>query len=98
MYSLAPISFIDELGFISGIGILNGLSLPTILSDCLCSRQQNKRRFAFVIDIILDENTQIVSINYTNALIKVFKNFQIILRHQNIQLKIIAFKIKIKLI
>ena len=49
--------------------------LPTILSDCLCSLQQNKRRFAFVIDIILDENTQIVSINYTNALIKVFKNF-----------------------
>ena len=49
--------------------------LPTILSDCLCSLQQNKRRFAFVIDIVLDENTQIVSINYTNALIKVFKNY-----------------------
>ena len=49
--------------------------LPTILSDCLCSLQQNKRRFAFVIDIVLDENTQIVSINYTNAFIKVFKNF-----------------------
>jgi hypothetical protein len=49
--------------------------LPTILSDCLCSLQQNMRRFAFVIDIVLDEECQIVSINYTNALIRVFKNF-----------------------
>jgi exoribonuclease R len=49
--------------------------LPTILSDCLCSLQQNMRRFAFVIDIVLDENTEIISINYTNSLIKVYKNF-----------------------
>jgi exoribonuclease R len=49
--------------------------LPTILSDCLCSLQSGKRRFAFVIDITLDENTNIISIQYTNALIKVFKNF-----------------------
>jgi hypothetical protein len=49
--------------------------LPTILSDCLCSLQQNMRRFAFVIDIVLDEDSKIVSINYTNALIRVFKNF-----------------------
>lgn len=49
--------------------------LPTILSDCICSLQQNMRRFGFVIDIVLDEETNIVSINYTNALIKVFKNF-----------------------
>jgi hypothetical protein len=49
--------------------------LPTILSDCLCSLQQNTRRFALVMDIILDQNTEIVSINYTNTLIKVFKNF-----------------------
>ena len=49
--------------------------LPTILSDCLCSLQQHMRRFAIVIDIILDQNTQIISINYTNTLIKVFKNF-----------------------
>jgi len=49
--------------------------LPTILSDCLCSLQQNMRRFAFVIDIILDEECKIVSTTYTNALIKVFKNF-----------------------
>jgi exoribonuclease II len=50
--------------------------LPTILSDCLCSLQQNMRRFAFVIDIVLDQNTEIISINYTNALIKVYKNFR----------------------
>ena len=49
--------------------------LPTILSDCLCSLQQNMRRFAFVIDILLDEEYKIVSINYTNALIRVLKNF-----------------------
>ncbi len=49
--------------------------LPTILSDCLCSLQATNRRFAFVIDIILDSNANIKSIKYTNALIKVFKNF-----------------------
>ena len=49
--------------------------LPTILSDGLCSLQQNIRRFAFAIDIVLDQQSQIISINYTNTLIKVFKNF-----------------------
>ena len=49
--------------------------LPTILSDCLCSLQQNMRRFAFVIDIVLDEQSKIISINYTNVLIRIFKNF-----------------------
>jgi exoribonuclease R len=49
--------------------------LPTILSDCLCSLQQNTRRFAFVIDILLDNDANILSIKYSNCLIKVFKNF-----------------------
>jgi exoribonuclease R len=49
--------------------------LPTILSDCLCSLQQNMRRFAFTMDIILDSEIKIISINYSNCLIKVFKNF-----------------------
>ena len=49
--------------------------LPTILSDCLCSLQQQMRRFAFVMDIIIDTHYNIISINYSNALIKVFKNF-----------------------
>ena len=51
--------------------------LPTILSDCLCSLQQNTRRFSFVIDILLDNDANILSIKYTNCLIKVFKNFAI---------------------
>jgi exoribonuclease R len=49
--------------------------LPTILSDCLCSLQQNTRRFSFVIDILLDNDANILSIKYSNCLIKVFKNF-----------------------
>lgn len=49
--------------------------LPTILSDCLCSLQQDNRRFAIVMDILLDCDSNILSIKYSNALIKVFKNF-----------------------
>jgi hypothetical protein len=49
--------------------------LPSILSDCLCSLQANVPRFAFVIDILLDEEHNIINISYVNALIKVFKNF-----------------------
>ena len=49
--------------------------LPTILSDCLCSLQARQRRFAFVMDIVIDDKQTILSINYNNALIKVFKNF-----------------------
>ena len=49
--------------------------LPTILSDCLCSLQSGMRRFAFVMDITLDEHSNIVSISHSNCLIKVFKNF-----------------------
>ena len=49
--------------------------LPTILSDCLCSLQENTRRFCFVVDILLDKDTNILSINYSNCIIKPFKNF-----------------------
>jgi exoribonuclease R len=49
--------------------------LPTILSDCLCSLQQHTKRFAFVMDILLDNDANILSIHYSNCLIKVFKNF-----------------------
>ena len=49
--------------------------LPTILSDCLCSLQANTRRFTFVIDILLDKDTNILSVKYSNCVIKVFKNF-----------------------
>lgn len=49
--------------------------LPTILSDCLCSLQANNSRFAFVMDISLTEENEIVDIKYSNCLIKVYKNY-----------------------
>lgn len=48
--------------------------LPTILSDCLCSLQQNVNRIAFVMDIFI-KNNDIINITYNNCLIKVFKNY-----------------------
>jgi len=48
--------------------------LPTILSDCLCSLQQNVRRFAFVMDIYIKEN-EIIDIKFCNAVIKVSNNY-----------------------
>lgn len=52
--------------------------LPTILSDTLCSLQQNQPRFALAMDIILDSNGQICDdspIVYKNVLIQVYKNY-----------------------
>jgi hypothetical protein len=48
--------------------------LPTILSDCLCSLQQNNTRIAFVMDIIIEED-KIKSIEYKNCMIRVAKNY-----------------------
>jgi len=48
--------------------------LPTILSDCLCSLQQNNTRIAFVMDIIIEED-EIKSIEYKNCTIRVIKNY-----------------------
>lgn len=49
--------------------------LPTILSDCLCSLQAKTKRVAFVLDLVLENNENIVSYKFTNCLIKVIKNF-----------------------
>lgn len=49
--------------------------LPTILSDCLCSLQSGNSRIAFLMDIIISKEYTIVDIKYSNAKIKVFKNF-----------------------
>ena len=49
--------------------------LPTILSDCLCSLQQGVNRFAFTMDIIIDNDYNITSISYKNCMIRVFKNY-----------------------
>jgi exoribonuclease R len=48
--------------------------LPTILSDCLCSLQENVTRIAFVIDVFIKGGT-ILDIKYSNCLIKVYKNY-----------------------
>jgi exoribonuclease R len=48
--------------------------LPTILSDCLCSLQENVKRIAFVMDIFIEDN-KIVNIAFNNALIKVSYNY-----------------------
>jgi exoribonuclease R len=48
--------------------------LPTILSDCLCSLQENHNRFSFVMDIFI-QNNEIIEIKYSNCMIKVYKNY-----------------------
>ena len=48
--------------------------LPTILSDALCSLQENRIRFAFTLDLVI-ENYIIKSISYRNTCIRVTKNF-----------------------
>lgn len=48
--------------------------LPTVLSDCLCSLQENHNRFAFVMDIFIQDN-EITEIKYSNCMIKVYKNY-----------------------
>jgi exoribonuclease R len=52
--------------------------LPTILSDNLCSLQQDKLRFAFAMDISVDNDGTICNecdIKYRNVLIRVKKNY-----------------------
>ena len=48
--------------------------LPTILSECLCSLQENKNRIAFVLDIVIEKDT-IVSTRFSNCIIRVKKNY-----------------------
>ena len=48
--------------------------LPTILSDCLCSLQENVTRIAFVMDIFI-KNNDIIDIKFCNCFIKVSKNY-----------------------
>jgi hypothetical protein len=48
--------------------------LPTILSDCLCSLQENVRRVAFVMDVFIKES-EIIDIKFCNAVIKVSNNY-----------------------
>lgn len=48
--------------------------MPTILSDMLCSLVENETRFAFALDIYI-ENHEIVKTEYKNVAIKVAKNY-----------------------
>jgi len=48
--------------------------LPNILSDNLCSLQENVQRIAFVMDIYIKDN-KITKIDYKNAVIKVSHNY-----------------------
>jgi len=51
--------------------------LPTLLSDCLCSLQQNKTRIAFALDLVVDmrEGGTIICHDFRNCLIRVYKNY-----------------------
>lgn len=52
--------------------------LPTILSDSLCSLQSGCKRFAFVLDMTIDNTTGKIaeeSIVFKNAVIRVAKNY-----------------------
>lgn len=49
--------------------------LPTILSDNLCSLQENETRFTFVMDVFFDSEGKFQRSEYKNAAVKVFKNF-----------------------
>lgn len=49
--------------------------LPTILSDVLCSLQENRTRFAFTMDVLINtDNNNIEKINYVNTSIIVNRN------------------------
>jgi hypothetical protein len=49
--------------------------LPTVLSDCLCSLQENEKRLAFCMDICIKQD-KIENISYSNAIIEVNRNYR----------------------
>ena len=48
--------------------------MPTVLSECLCSLQENETRFAFTMDIHI-KNNMIDNVTYCNSAIKIYRNF-----------------------
>ena len=51
--------------------------LPTVLSDALCSLQENRQRFAFTVDITFDNITsEMTNIEWNNTLISVSNNLR----------------------
>jgi exoribonuclease R len=51
--------------------------LPNILSDCLCSLQENNKRFTYCLDIYI-KNNNIEKMEIVNCLINVYKNYKFI--------------------
>jgi exoribonuclease R len=49
--------------------------MPAALSDGICSLQQNVTRIALVMDIFIENDVTITKIEFSNAFIKVFKNY-----------------------
>ena len=49
--------------------------LPSLLSDNLCSLQENKTRFAFALDIFINDEYKIINSNFSNCTICVNKNY-----------------------
>jgi exoribonuclease R len=51
--------------------------LPTILSDALCSLVENQKRFAFTLDLVVDNETlDIISYKFLNTAITLKKNLR----------------------
>ena len=51
--------------------------LPTVLSDALCSLQENRTRFAFTLEMYFDiNNFDLVDFKFENSVIKVTKNLR----------------------
>ena len=50
--------------------------LPAVLGDCLCSLQEQQKRFAFAMDIEISNKNEIKNISFKNCIIKVTKNYR----------------------
>jgi len=70
--------------------------LPTILSDALCSLQENRTRFAFTLDIDIDLKTfEIMDTRFLNTAIRVRRNLRYDSEEQS---KDIAYKTSLPII
>lgn len=67
--------------------------LPTVLSDALCSLQEERTRFAFTLQIDFDiENMKIIKYNFTNSVIRVTKNLRYDTQEQETNLMYLKLK------
>lgn len=61
--------------------------LPSVLTDCLCSLQENNKRIALSMDILIDSKGMIQDISYKNCMIKVNNNLwyedKLLLKNKN---------------